>query len=81
MITIKKYAAIDIGSNAMRLLITNIVEQKDKAHYKVDYNNVIGLLTGSVQELSQELKNLKQEMKDIKEQNKLLKELLFKSSN
>lgn len=30
MITIKKYAAIDIGSNAMRLLITNIVEQKYK---------------------------------------------------
>ena len=30
MITLKKYAAIDIGSNAMRLLITNIVEQKDK---------------------------------------------------
>ena len=30
MIQIKKYAAIDIGSNAMRLLITNIVEQKDK---------------------------------------------------
>lgn len=29
MITIKKYAAIDIGSNAMRLLVTNIVEQKD----------------------------------------------------
>lgn len=27
MIRIKKYAAIDIGSNAMRLLITNIVEQ------------------------------------------------------
>lgn len=30
MITLKKYAAIDIGSNAMRLLITNIVEQDDK---------------------------------------------------
>lgn len=29
MITIKKYAAIDIGSNAMRLLITNIVEQQN----------------------------------------------------
>jgi exopolyphosphatase/guanosine-5'-triphosphate,3'-diphosphate pyrophosphatase len=28
MITLKKYAAIDIGSNAMRLLVTNIVEQK-----------------------------------------------------
>jgi exopolyphosphatase/guanosine-5'-triphosphate,3'-diphosphate pyrophosphatase len=27
LIVIKKYAAIDIGSNAMRLLITNIVEQ------------------------------------------------------
>lgn len=27
---IKKYAAIDIGSNAMRLLITNIVEQEGK---------------------------------------------------
>ena len=30
MISIKKYAAIDIGSNAMRLLITNIVEQVGK---------------------------------------------------
>lgn len=73
-----------IGFIAQDILETEleyIVEQKDKEHYKVDYNNVIGLLTGSVQELSQELKCLKQEMKDIKEQNKLLKELLFKSSN
>jgi exopolyphosphatase/guanosine-5'-triphosphate,3'-diphosphate pyrophosphatase len=31
MITIKKYAAIDIGSNAMRLLVTNIVEQEGQA--------------------------------------------------
>jgi len=31
MITIKKYAAIDIGSNAMRLLISNIVEQQGAA--------------------------------------------------
>ncbi|RWW96642.1 Ppx/GppA phosphatase family protein [Flavobacterium cerinum] len=30
MITIKKYAAIDIGSNAMRLLVCNIVEQEGK---------------------------------------------------
>jgi exopolyphosphatase/guanosine-5'-triphosphate,3'-diphosphate pyrophosphatase len=30
MIKIKKYAAIDIGSNAMRLLIANIVEEDDK---------------------------------------------------
>ena len=30
MLNIKKYAAIDIGSNAMRLLIANIVEQDDK---------------------------------------------------
>ncbi len=30
MIKIKKYAAIDIGSNAMRLLITNIVEMEGK---------------------------------------------------
>ncbi|TRW24301.1 exopolyphosphatase [Flavobacterium zepuense] len=30
MINIKKYAAIDIGSNAMRLLICNIVEQESK---------------------------------------------------
>lgn len=30
MIKIKTYAAIDIGSNAMRLLITNIVEQEGK---------------------------------------------------
>ena len=30
MIEIKKYAAIDIGSNAMRLLITNVIEEKGK---------------------------------------------------
>lgn len=30
MLKIKKYAAIDIGSNAMRLLISNIVEQEGK---------------------------------------------------
>ncbi len=28
---IKKYAAIDIGSNAVRLLITNVIEEKGKA--------------------------------------------------
>jgi hypothetical protein len=32
MINIKKYAAIDIGSNAMRLLIVNIVEQEERAN-------------------------------------------------
>lgn len=30
MISLKKYAAMNIGSNAMRLLVTNIVEQKGK---------------------------------------------------
>jgi exopolyphosphatase/guanosine-5'-triphosphate,3'-diphosphate pyrophosphatase len=30
MINIKKYAAIDIGSNAMRLLVSNIIEEKGK---------------------------------------------------
>ncbi len=30
MISIKKYAAIDIGSNAMRMLVCNIVEQEGK---------------------------------------------------
>lgn len=30
MITIRKYAAIDIGSNAMRLLVMNVVEQEGK---------------------------------------------------
>lgn len=31
MLSIKKYAAIDIGSNAVRLLIANIIEEKGKA--------------------------------------------------
>lgn len=30
MINIKKYAAIDIGSNAMRLLVSNIIEEEGK---------------------------------------------------
>uniref|UniRef100_UPI00404B6334 Ppx/GppA phosphatase family protein n=1 Tax=Gelidibacter sp. TaxID=2018083 RepID=UPI00404B6334 len=30
MLTIKQYAAIDIGSNAVRLLVSNIIEQKGK---------------------------------------------------
>ena len=30
MISIKKYAAIDIGSNAIRLLVANIIEKKDR---------------------------------------------------
>lgn len=30
MITIKKFAAIDIGSNAMRLLVSNIIEEKGR---------------------------------------------------
>ncbi len=30
MINIRKFAAIDIGSNAMRLLISNVVEQEGK---------------------------------------------------
>ena len=31
MLKIKKYAAIDIGSNAVRLLITSIIEQEGEA--------------------------------------------------
>ena len=30
MLTVNKYAAIDIGSNAIRLLITTIVEESGK---------------------------------------------------
>lgn len=30
MLVIKKFAAVDIGSNAVRLLIANIIEEKDK---------------------------------------------------
>lgn len=30
MITIKKYAAIDIGSNAIRLLVSNVIEREDR---------------------------------------------------
>lgn len=33
MILIKKYAAIDIGSNAVRLLITNIIEENNKIQF------------------------------------------------
>ena len=42
MISIKKYAAIDVGSNAMRLLITNIVEQEGK-ETQFNKSSLIGL--------------------------------------
>ena len=31
---IKKFAAIDIGSNAMRLLISNVIETKEAVHFQ-----------------------------------------------
>ena len=31
---IKKYAAIDIGSNAMRVLISNVIQTKDGVHFQ-----------------------------------------------
>jgi exopolyphosphatase/guanosine-5'-triphosphate,3'-diphosphate pyrophosphatase len=31
---IKKFAAIDIGSNAMRVLISNVIETKEGVHFQ-----------------------------------------------
>ena len=33
---IKKYAAIDIGSNAVRILVTNVVSYKKRTVFYVD---------------------------------------------
>jgi exopolyphosphatase/guanosine-5'-triphosphate,3'-diphosphate pyrophosphatase len=46
MIKIKKYAAIDIGSNAMRLLIVNIVA-KEKNHSLIKVRWYVFHLFGS----------------------------------
>ena len=41
--------------------VNNIVDTSDKEHLKVDYNNIISLLVGSVKELTNEMKELKNE--------------------
>ena len=42
MLTIKKFAAIDIGSNAVRLLISNIIEDLKNVFTQAntDYDNL-----------------------------------------
>ena len=46
--------------------IDNIVDTKDEKHLKVDYNNIISLLVGSVKELTNEIKDLKTENIELK---------------
>ena len=44
----------------------NIVDTTNKDHLKVDYNNVISLLVGSVKELTKEIQELKNENLELK---------------
>lgn len=63
--TNKKY----FGFMAQELLdtdVSNIVDTNDKEHLKVDYNNLISLLVGSVKELTNEIKELKTENLELK---------------
>lgn len=71
MIQIKKYAAIDIGSNAVRLLITNIIEDKNKTQFNKSHLVRVPIRLGqdafTVGEISEEnIKRMTKAMKAFK---------------
>ena len=81
MITLKKYAAIDIGSNAMRLLVTNIVEQKGQPTQFNKSSLVrvpirLGQDAFTVGEISDE--NVSRMVDAMKAFNLLMKDMLFR---
>lgn len=71
MIQIKKYAAIDIGSNAVRLLITNIIEDKNRTQFNKSHLIRVPIRLGqdafTVGEISEEnIKRMTKAMKAFK---------------
>ncbi|RRJ87362.1 exopolyphosphatase [Paenimyroides tangerinum] len=71
MIQIKKYAAIDIGSNAVRLLITNIIEDNNKIQFNKSHLIRVPIRLGqdafTVGEISEEnIKRMTKAMKAFK---------------
>ena len=71
MIQIKKYAAIDIGSNAVRLLITNIIEDNNKTQFNKSHLIRVPIRLGqdafTVGEISEEnIKRMTKAMKAFK---------------
>ena len=63
-----------IAQDILETDISYIIDKSSKKQLKVDYNSIIGLLTGGIKELKSEVKESKDEVNKLKSEVKELKE-------
>lgn len=55
-----------IAQDLLKTDISHIVDETDSEHYKINYNNLFGLLIGSIKELTKEIQEVKNENIELK---------------
>jgi len=55
-----------IAQDLLKTDISDIVDETDSEHYKINYNNLFGLLIGSIKELTKEIQEVKNENIELK---------------
>ena len=55
-----------IAQDLLETDISDIVDETDSEHYKINYNNLFGLLIGSIKELTKEIQEVKNENIELK---------------
>ena len=65
-----------IAQDILETDISYIIDKSSKKQLKVEYNSIIGLLTGGIKELKDEVNKLKDEVKESKDNNLFLNNIL-----